>query len=181
LPSFTLILAPIDENPGVYWSVETCRAVAIGLAACLNASLLYWQLRKEAKIFTHQPGWIMAFLLRLVVAVLVMSGWRVLFGYVTYHCQVVIMGTMPGVLLRLMAVVLAGLPRTSLHFVAGTGLKLKVPAGRCNNARTARCRPGISQIENLFLPPPRWVVEVLTVSPHMASVLILISNISSAC
>ncbi len=47
-------------------------SLSIGLAACLNASLLYWQLRKQ-KIFTPQPGW-MAFLLRLVVAVLVMSG-----------------------------------------------------------------------------------------------------------
>ncbi len=61
-------------------------SLSIGLAACLNASLLYWQLRKQ-KIFTPQPGW-MAFLLRLVVAVLVMSG--VLFRYVTYHAGVVI-------------------------------------------------------------------------------------------
>lgn len=31
-------------------------SLSIGLAACLNASLLYWQLRKQ-KIFTPQPGW----------------------------------------------------------------------------------------------------------------------------
>ncbi|MGQ7790623.1 lipid II flippase MurJ [Shigella flexneri] len=61
-------------------------SLSIGLAARLNASLLYWQLRKQ-KIFTPQPGW-MAFLLRLVVAVLVMFG--VLFRYVTYHAGVVI-------------------------------------------------------------------------------------------
>lgn len=32
-------------------------SLSIGLAACLNASLLYWQLRKQ-KIFTRNPaGW----------------------------------------------------------------------------------------------------------------------------
>ncbi|XPE67659.1 lipid II flippase MurJ [Shigella flexneri] len=47
-------------------------SLSIGLAACLKYCALYRQLRKQ-KIFTPQPGW-MAFLLRLVVAVLVMSG-----------------------------------------------------------------------------------------------------------
>ncbi|WP_340581770.1 lipid II flippase MurJ, partial [Klebsiella pneumoniae] len=42
-------------------------SLSIGLAACLNAALLYWQLRKQ-KIFTPQPGWL-AFLLRLIIAV----------------------------------------------------------------------------------------------------------------
>ena len=46
-------------------------SLSIGLAACLNAALLYWQLRKQ-KIFTPQPGWL-AFLLRLIIAVLVMA------------------------------------------------------------------------------------------------------------
>ncbi len=46
-------------------------ALSIGLAACLNASLLYWQLRKQ-KIFQPQPGWAL-FLTKLVIAVLVMS------------------------------------------------------------------------------------------------------------
>ena len=46
-------------------------SLSIGLAACLNAALLYWQLRKQ-KIFHPQPGWT-AFLLRLVVAVVVMA------------------------------------------------------------------------------------------------------------
>ena len=46
-------------------------SLSIGLAACLNAALLYWQLRKQ-KIFHPQPGWA-AFLLRLVVAVAVMA------------------------------------------------------------------------------------------------------------
>jgi len=46
-------------------------ALSIGLAACLNASLLYWQLRKQ-KIFQPQPGWF-SFLLRLVIAVVAMA------------------------------------------------------------------------------------------------------------
>nr|WP_294973820.1 murein biosynthesis integral membrane protein MurJ [uncultured Pseudomonas sp.] len=45
-------------------------ALAISLAACLNAGLLYWQLRKH-RLFEPQPGW-GAFILKLVLAVLVM-------------------------------------------------------------------------------------------------------------
>ena len=60
-------------------------SLSIGLAACLNASLLYWQPRKQ-KIFTPQPGW-MAFLLRLVGQY--QDVWRA-FRYVTYHAGVVI-------------------------------------------------------------------------------------------
>ncbi|MBU5900578.1 lipid II flippase MurJ, partial [Vibrio cholerae O1] len=47
-------------------------SLSIGLAACLNASLLYWQLRKQ-KIFQPEPGWA-RFLIRLIIAVLVMAG-----------------------------------------------------------------------------------------------------------
>lgn len=47
-------------------------SLSIGLAACLNAALLYWQLRKQ-DIFRPHPGWGL-FLVRLLVAVLVMSG-----------------------------------------------------------------------------------------------------------
>ena len=46
-------------------------SLSIGLAACLNASLLYWQLRKQ-KIFQPQPGWF-SFLLRLIFAVVAMA------------------------------------------------------------------------------------------------------------
>lgn len=46
-------------------------ALSIGLASCLNAGLLYWQLRKQ-KLFQPRPGW-GAFLVKLVVAVLTMS------------------------------------------------------------------------------------------------------------
>lgn len=51
-------------------------ALAIGLAACLNAGLLFWQLRRH-NLFIPQPGWT-GFLLRLLVAVAVMTA--VLFG-----------------------------------------------------------------------------------------------------
>ncbi|CAK9884664.1 MAG: putative lipid II flippase MurJ [Candidatus Erwinia impunctatus] len=46
-------------------------ALSIGLAACLNATLLYWQLRKQA-IFTPLKGW-SSFLLRTGIAVLAMA------------------------------------------------------------------------------------------------------------
>lgn len=51
-------------------------ALAIGLAACLNAGLLFWQLRRH-NLFIPQAGWT-GFLLRLLIAVAVMTA--VLFG-----------------------------------------------------------------------------------------------------
>ena len=46
-------------------------ALAISLAACLNAGLLYWQLRSR-RMYQPQPGWT-PFLLKLVLAVVVMA------------------------------------------------------------------------------------------------------------
>jgi len=46
-------------------------ALAIGLGACLNASLLFYQLRRHG-IYTPQPGW-GGFLLRLALAVFAMA------------------------------------------------------------------------------------------------------------
>ncbi|WP_413722633.1 murein biosynthesis integral membrane protein MurJ [Sodalis sp. RH24] len=46
-------------------------SLSIGLAACLNAGLLYWQLRKK-DMFQPQPGWL-PFLVRLIIAVVVMA------------------------------------------------------------------------------------------------------------
>lgn len=63
----------------------------------------------------------MAFLLRLVVAVLVMSG--VLFRYVTYHAEWSLGTMFLGRLLRLMAVVLAGI---AAYFAALAVLGFKV-------------------------------------------------------
>lgn len=79
-------------------------SLSIGLAACLNASLLYWQLRKQ-KIFQPQPGWTV-FLVKLVVAVLVMS--VVLLG-VMWLMPAWDQGNMLARLLRLGGVVGAGI------------------------------------------------------------------------
>jgi len=78
-------------------------ALSIGLAACLNASLLYWQLRKQ-KIFTPQPGW-QRFLLRLIIAVVVMAA--ALLGVLSIMPEWS-QGAMVWRLLRLMAVVAVG-------------------------------------------------------------------------
>ena len=79
-------------------------SLSIGLAACLNAGLLYWQLRKQ-KIFTPAPGW-GKFLTRLVAAVVVMAA--VLLGMMHIMPEWS-QGNMPMRLLRLMAVVVAGI------------------------------------------------------------------------
>ena len=79
-------------------------SLSIGLAACLNASLLYWQLRKQ-KIFTPAPGW-GKFLTRLVVAVLVMAAALLGMMHIMPEWS---QGSMPLRLLRLLAVVIAGI------------------------------------------------------------------------
>ncbi len=67
---------------------------------------------------------------------------------------------MPWRLLRLMAVVLAGI---AAYFAALAVLgfrKLKnLPAGRCNNAFRPAVQAGDNIQIEIFLPP-RWVVEV---------------------
>lgn len=79
-------------------------SLSIGLAACLNASLLYWQLRKQ-NIFTPQAGW-GRFLVRLLVAVLVMAAALVAMLWVMPDWA---QGNMAERLLRLMAVVIVGI------------------------------------------------------------------------
>ncbi|NIG87585.1 murein biosynthesis integral membrane protein MurJ [Serratia symbiotica] len=78
-------------------------ALSIGLAACLNAALLYWQLRQQ-KIFQPQPGWTV-FLSKLGGAVLVMAG--VLMS-VMWLMPCWDQGNMLERLLRLAVVVVAG-------------------------------------------------------------------------
>ena len=78
-------------------------SLSIGLAACLNASLLYWQLRKQ-KIFQPEPGWA-RFLSRLIIAVLVMAGALIGMMMVMPAWD---MGTMPYRILRLLVVVIVG-------------------------------------------------------------------------
>lgn len=79
-------------------------ALSISLAACLNAGLLYWQLRRR-RMYQPQPGWT-AFLGKLMVAVTVMVG--VLLG-VMHFMPAWEQGGMLLRLLRLGALVLAGL------------------------------------------------------------------------
>ncbi|PWU29278.1 MULTISPECIES: murein biosynthesis integral membrane protein MurJ [unclassified Pseudomonas] len=78
-------------------------ALAISLAACLNAGLLYWQLRKH-DLFEPQPGWA-KFLGKLVLAVLVMSA--VLLGAM-HFMPAWDLGGMPLRLARLGVLVVAG-------------------------------------------------------------------------
>jgi putative peptidoglycan lipid II flippase len=93
-------------------------SLSIGLGACLNASLLYWQLRKQ-DIFQPQPGW-SAFLWRLFAGVIVMSA--VLVGMM-HIMPAWDLGTMPYRLLRLMAVVVAGI---AAYFATLTVLGFRV-------------------------------------------------------
>ena len=79
-------------------------SLSIGMAACLNASLLYWQLRKQ-KIFTPQPGWAW-FLTRLLISVLVMSAALVGMLYMMPDWS---QGTMVWRVMRLLAVVVVGI------------------------------------------------------------------------
>ena len=79
-------------------------ALAIGLGACLNAGLLYWQLRK-ADMFQPQPGWLI-FLAKLLVAVLTMAA--VLLAAM-HHMPAWAEGDMLWRLSRLAVVVVAGL------------------------------------------------------------------------
>ncbi|MBV8874018.1 MAG: murein biosynthesis integral membrane protein MurJ [Metakosakonia sp.] len=78
-------------------------SLSIGLAACLNASLLYWQLRKQ-NIFTPQAGW-GRFLTRLFIAVIVMAAALLGMLYVMPDWA---QGNMAHRLVRLMVVVVVG-------------------------------------------------------------------------
>lgn len=78
-------------------------SLSIGLGACLNAGLLYWQLRKQ-KIFQPQPGWAI-FMTKLIIGVVAMSA--VLIGML-WLMPAWDVGGMAYRLLRLFAVVIAG-------------------------------------------------------------------------
>lgn len=68
---FTL-LATQAMNLAFIWPLKHAGlALAIGLGACINAGILYYQLRRQG-IFQPQPGW-MAFLLKLAVALALMG------------------------------------------------------------------------------------------------------------
>lgn len=70
---FTLIVTQVFNVLFVYviHLAHAGLALAISVGACLNASLLFWQLRKQ-DLFQPQPGWPM-FLGKLIIAVVAMS------------------------------------------------------------------------------------------------------------
>ncbi|WP_397451315.1 murein biosynthesis integral membrane protein MurJ [Pseudomonas sp. NA-150] len=78
-------------------------ALAISVGACINAGLLFYQLRKQ-DLFQPQPGW-MTFLFKLIIAVLVMTA--VLLG-VMHFMPAWDEGQMLERLLRLGVLVVAG-------------------------------------------------------------------------
>ncbi|MFC5697924.1 murein biosynthesis integral membrane protein MurJ [Pseudomonas sp. GCM10022186] len=67
---FTLVVTQLMNLAFVFPLRHAGLALAISLAACMNAGLLYWQLRKQ-QLFQPEPGW-GKFLCKLVLAVLVM-------------------------------------------------------------------------------------------------------------
>jgi putative peptidoglycan lipid II flippase len=69
---FTLVATQLMNLAFIGWLQHAGLALSIGLAACLNAALLYRGLRRRASI-TPQPGW-MAFSLKLLVALAIMGG-----------------------------------------------------------------------------------------------------------
>jgi putative peptidoglycan lipid II flippase len=56
----------------VPWIAHAGLALSIGLGACLNASFLYWGLRRRG-IYVAQPGWL-PFFIKLAGAVVLMGG-----------------------------------------------------------------------------------------------------------
>ncbi|UPT37574.1 murein biosynthesis integral membrane protein MurJ [Pseudomonas amygdali] len=68
---FTLIVTQLLNLAFIVPLQHAGLALAISVGACINAGLLFWQLRKQ-DLFQPQPGWTV-FLFKLVVAVVVMS------------------------------------------------------------------------------------------------------------
>jgi putative peptidoglycan lipid II flippase len=100
---FTLVATQLMNLAFVFPLKHAGLALAISLAACMNAGLLYWQLRKQ-HLFQPQPGW-GRFLAKLVLAVLVMCA--VLLG-VMHLLPAWELGGMLERLLRLAVLVAAG-------------------------------------------------------------------------
>ena len=85
------------------WPGTAAALLAIGLAACINAALLYRGLRRHG-IYTPQPGWL-AFCLRLALALVVMG---LVLWYAGGEAQTWLHGSLTERLLRLSFVVIAG-------------------------------------------------------------------------
>uniref|UniRef100_A0A1I8AFS6 Virulence factor MviN n=3 Tax=cellular organisms TaxID=131567 RepID=A0A1I8AFS6_9BILA len=69
---FTLVATQLLNLVFIGYLQHAGLALAISVGACLNAGLLYWKLRQQ-NLFEPQPGWT-AYLLKLLVAVLLMAG-----------------------------------------------------------------------------------------------------------
>ena len=74
---FTLFCTQFMNLIFIGYFKHACLALAIGLGACINASLLFYHLKK-GKIFKLNDGWVM-FLIKIFLASLVMSGGLVYF------------------------------------------------------------------------------------------------------
>ena len=68
---FTLIVTQLLNLLFIVPLQHAGLALAISVGACINAGLLFWQLRSQ-KLFVAQPGWA-KYLFKLVLAVAVMS------------------------------------------------------------------------------------------------------------
>jgi putative peptidoglycan lipid II flippase len=68
----TLVATQLMNFAFIWQLRHTGLALAIGLAAWLNAGMLYWKLRQHG-VFTPKAGWLL-FLLRALVALTVMAG-----------------------------------------------------------------------------------------------------------
>jgi len=69
---FTLIVTQLLNLAFIGPLQHAGLALAISVGACINAGLLFWQLRKQ-DLFQPQPGWT-KYLFKLILAVAVMSG-----------------------------------------------------------------------------------------------------------
>ena len=68
---FTLVVTQLLNLVFIVPLQHAGLALAISVGACINAGLLFWQLRRQ-KLFVAQPGWT-KYLFKLVLAVAVMS------------------------------------------------------------------------------------------------------------
>lgn len=67
----TLILTQLMNLAFITHLKHAGLALSISIAACFNAGLLFWQLRKK-QLFIPKPGWL-SFIVKIVIAVVVMS------------------------------------------------------------------------------------------------------------
>jgi len=86
----------------VFWLDHAGLALSIGLAACLNASLLYLGLRHQ-KIFTPQPGWHLFFFKLFIALCMMATALHLLAGdtafWLTYNNKIASVARLGGVVI----------------------------------------------------------------------------------